>query len=93
MRSLAAEWQCDASNATWIIDRLERLHLAERRGVPDDRRVKVVVLTAKGAKLKAELMDEFLTPPPDLLTLDRATLDALDRALGKLAPRPHPRER
>lgn len=93
MRSLAAEWQCDASNATWIVDRLERLHLAERRGVPDDRRVKVVVLTAKGAKMKAELMDEFLTPPTDLLTLDRATLDALDRALGKLSPRPLPDER
>ena len=23
MRSLADEWRCDASNATWIIDRLE----------------------------------------------------------------------
>src|SRR5919202_3764002 len=38
MRSLAEEWECDASNATWIVDRLERLGLAERRTVPEDRR-------------------------------------------------------
>ena len=34
MRSLAEEWECDASNATWIVDRLERLGLAERRTFP-----------------------------------------------------------
>ena len=86
MRSLADEWECDASNATWIVDRLERLHLAERRTVPHDRRVKLVVLTAKGAKVKAELMEEFHTPPAELLALDRADLEALERALEKLSP-------
>jgi DNA-binding MarR family transcriptional regulator len=84
MRSLADEWQCDASNATWIVDRLERMHLAERRSIPRDRRVKLVVLTPKGAKTKAELMEDFLTPPAELLALDRADLDALDRATEKL---------
>ena len=85
MRSLADEWECDASNATWIVDRLERLHLAERRTVPHDRRVKLVVLTAKGAKIKAELLEEFHTPPAELLALDRADLEALERAMEKLA--------
>src|SRR5919202_5128018 len=85
MRSLADEWECDASNATWIVDRLERLGLAERRTVPKDRRVKLVVLTAKGARVKAELMEEFHTPPRELLELERADLDALDRATEKLA--------
>ena len=35
MRSLADDWECDASNATWIVDRLERLGLARnvRSGV------------------------------------------------------------
>jgi hypothetical protein len=28
MKSLADEWRCDASNATWIVDRLEKLGLA-----------------------------------------------------------------
>jgi DNA-binding MarR family transcriptional regulator len=86
MRSLADEWRCDASNATAIVDRLERLHLAERRTVPQDRRVKLVVLTAKGAKVKAELVEEFHTPPAELLALDRADLEALERALEKLSP-------
>jgi DNA-binding MarR family transcriptional regulator len=85
MRSLAEEWECDASNATWIVDRLERLHLAERRTVPQDRRVKLVVLTAKGAKIKAELLEGFHTPPAALLALDRAELEALARALEKLS--------
>ena len=39
MRELAEQWECDASNATWIVDRLERFGLAERRPVPGDRRV------------------------------------------------------
>ena len=84
MRSLAEAWECDASNATWIVDRLERLHLAERRTVPHDRRVKLVVLTPKGAKTKADLLEEFHAPPADLLALDRADLEALERALKKL---------
>jgi DNA-binding MarR family transcriptional regulator len=84
MRSLADAWECDASNATWVVDRLESLGLAERRTVPEDRRVKLVVLTAKGRKTKAELMEEFLAPPSELLTLDRDDLEALHRLLAKL---------
>ena len=86
MRALATAWQCDASNATWIVDRLEKLGLAERNTVPHDRRVKLVALTPAGQKLKAELTAEFYAPPEQLLQLDRETLDQLRRALGKLAP-------
>jgi DNA-binding MarR family transcriptional regulator len=75
MGALAEDWECDASNATWIVDRLERLGLAERRTIASDRRVKLVVLTPKGARTKAEL-----------LRLDRADLEALHRALGRLPP-------
>jgi DNA-binding MarR family transcriptional regulator len=92
MRALAEEWECDASNATWIVDRLERAGLAERRSVPQDRRVKLVVLTAKGVKTKADLMAEFHTPPADLLELDRADLEALDRALLALHQTPVARD-
>src|SRR6059058_5053046 len=31
MGELAAEWRCDASTATWIVDRLEARGLARRR--------------------------------------------------------------
>ncbi len=87
MRSLAEEWECDASNATWIVDRLERFGLAERRGVPHDRRVTLVVLTARGVKTKTELMEEFLTPPSELLDMPQANLESLRRAL-EVVPRP-----
>jgi len=84
MRSLAHEWECDASNATWIVDRLERFGLAERRSPPHDRRVTLVVLTARGLKTKTELMEEFLTPPAELLAASQGDLDALRRALEVL---------
>jgi DNA-binding MarR family transcriptional regulator len=84
MRSLADEWECDASNATWIVDRVERFGLAERRTVPHDRRVKLVVLTARGVKTKAELMEEFLAPPATLLDMDPSDLDTLLSALEKV---------
>src|SRR5215813_13946511 len=45
MRSLADEWKCDPSNATWIVDRLEELGLAQRQAVLHDKRIKLVVLT------------------------------------------------
>ena len=84
MRSLADAWRCDPSNATWIIDRLETLGLAERRSVPTDRRVKLVVLTRKGEKTRAALLREFQQPPTELAALDRADLEKLVNVLRKL---------
>ena len=92
MRSLAEAWHCDASNLTWIVDRLETLGLASRKTVPNDRRVKLVVLTPKGQKTKAALMEEFHTPPPELLALDHADLEDLLRILEKLPPTKVPAE-
>src|SRR5215467_9982467 len=66
MRALAKSWGCDPSNATWIVDRLEKLGLAERRPVPHDRRVKLVVLTSKGRRTRAELTLYFHRPPPEI---------------------------
>jgi DNA-binding MarR family transcriptional regulator len=86
MRSLADEWECDPSNATWIVDHLEELGLAQRQEVLHDRRMKLVVLTRKGQKTRTELLDEFHQPPPEFAALDRADLEALERALTKLTP-------
>lgn len=88
MRSLADGWQCDPSNATFIVDRLETLGLAARRPLPRDKRVKLVVLTRKGEKTRADLLREFHEPPPELGGLDRADLEALARIVAKLAPAP-----
>jgi DNA-binding MarR family transcriptional regulator len=77
MRALAREWRCDASTATWLVDRLESKGLAERRSHETDRRVKLVVLTPKGATTRAEVLAATYTPPPELLELPRSRLTAL----------------
>ena len=86
MRSLSDEWECDPSNATWIVDHVEELGLATRQVVLHDRRVKLVVLTRKGQKTRTELLREFHQPPPEFDALDRADLELLDRVLAKLSP-------
>ena len=84
MRTLADTWGCDPSNATWIVDRLEGLGLAERRPAENDRRVKLVALTAQGERTRAELLDEFYRAPEELTALERGDLEALHRILAKL---------
>jgi DNA-binding MarR family transcriptional regulator len=84
MRDLADEWMCDASNATWIVDRLEERGLAERRTIPTDRRVKLVVLTATGDRTRREMVRTLYEPPPELLELDREELEALRDAVTRL---------
>lgn len=84
MSDLAEAWSCDASNATFIVDRLEERELAERRTVATDRRVKLVVLTARGAAIRGRILQRFFEPPPELLELSRADLEALREAAGRL---------
>ena len=84
MGDLADAWSCDASNATFIVDRLEERGLAERRTVPTDRRLKLVVLTERGAELRGLVLERFFEPPPELLELSRADLEALREAAARL---------
>jgi DNA-binding MarR family transcriptional regulator len=86
MRALARAWRCDPSNVTWMVDRLETRGLVERRMLPTDRRVKTVVLTPAGVKVKTELFERLREPPDDFLALDRPTLEALRDALARLPP-------
>jgi DNA-binding MarR family transcriptional regulator len=82
---LANAWVCDASNATWIVDRLEKAGLAERQPDPADRRVRRVALTKKGAKIKDALRAQLYDPPEELLALDRTDLERLLDAARKLS--------
>jgi DNA-binding MarR family transcriptional regulator len=84
MRTLARAWACDPSNVTWMVDRLERRGLVERRMLPSDRRVKTVALTPLGASTKADLFTRLQEPPAEFLALDRATMQALHDALARL---------
>ncbi|MBW8786292.1 MarR family winged helix-turn-helix transcriptional regulator [Rhizobium leguminosarum] len=81
--ALARQWGCDASTATWLVDRLERAGLAERVTPEHDRRVKLVQLTGKGAATKDELLVEHYRPPVELRHLSVGELEELARLLAK----------
>lgn len=87
MRALADTWRCDASTVTWIVDRLEKQGLVERQAHETDRRVKVVVLSPRGTKLRARLLDTFYEPPAVLSELSGADLNALHRVSARLRPK------
>ena len=78
---LAREWDCDPSNATFIVGRLEKAGLAQRAAHTDDRRIKLVFLTASGAALRAELQREYHHPPAEVQRLSARDLKELARIL------------
>ncbi|MEM9562312.1 MAG: MarR family transcriptional regulator [Actinomycetota bacterium] len=59
MKDLAQCMDVDRSSVTLVADRLEELGLIERQPHPTDRRVKNLVLTAEGRRLK-ETIPEML---------------------------------
>jgi len=87
MGRMAELLRCDPSNVTGIVDALEDRKLAERKPSADDRRVKVVELTATGKRLRARAVEAMYKPPPwlkDLSPADqRALRDILRRAHGE----------
>lgn len=86
MSHLAGEMHCDASNITWMTDRLEQRGLVERRPDPLDRRVKQLVLTEAGRRLRRQIDRRLGTQFPGLDRLsgeERQTLAGLlTRLLG-----------
>ena len=84
MGALAQAWDCDASNVTWIVDRLEERGLVERRMDPNDRRVKAVVLTPLGLKTRTKLQRGLYEPPDYLLALENDALESLREGMSKL---------
>jgi DNA-binding MarR family transcriptional regulator len=81
---VAEACRCDASNATWLVDRLEERGLAERRTPPEDRRMRTVVLTPAGAELLEAIRARFLVPPEAILALRDDELDVIRSVFAKL---------
>src|SRR3712207_307397 len=81
MSSLAGMLFCAASNVTGFGDRLEARGLIERRPSPTDRRVKLLVLTAEGARLRESAYRQMSTPPPEIAALPLKHKQALRDAL------------
>jgi DNA-binding MarR family transcriptional regulator len=66
MHHLASLLGCDNSNVTGLVDRLEAHGLVAREPSPDDRRVKHVVLTEPGRRLRDQLLDSVAQPAAGL---------------------------
>jgi DNA-binding MarR family transcriptional regulator len=86
MGALADALHCDASNITWLVDRLEERGYVERRADPTDRRVRTVVLTPAGELVREQLQAKLYEAPPEFNRLSATDLDTLVRVLRKVAP-------
>jgi DNA-binding MarR family transcriptional regulator len=85
MSELANTLGCDASNVTGLVDRLEERGLLERRASTDDRRVKMIAVTAPGDKQRKRLNDIWHEPPASIAALPQKDLKELLRILRKAA--------
>jgi MarR family transcriptional regulator, organic hydroperoxide resistance regulator len=84
MRELAATLHCDASNITGIVDRLEARGLVERRVARTDRRVKTLVVTPEGVRLRQRLLERLSEAPPAIARLSPAEQRQLRDLLRRL---------
>lgn len=86
MSTLASALHCDNSNVTGLVDGLESQGLVERRPGEHDRRVRMLVVTERGAAVRSRLVEVMQEVPPELAALSdadqRALRDILGRALG-----------
>lgn len=62
-KELAARLRCNPSTVVDPTDRLEEAGLVVRQADPADRRVNVLVVTARGKKVRDELIDRLFEPP------------------------------
>ncbi|MFD8697339.1 MarR family winged helix-turn-helix transcriptional regulator [Kitasatospora purpeofusca] len=86
MRELAGRMNCEPSNATFVVDRLERQGLVERRPHPTDRRARQLVLTPAGTGLRERLLALLAADSPlaGLGPEQRLALqELLEHALGR----------
>jgi DNA-binding MarR family transcriptional regulator len=85
MSELAQSLFCDNSNVTGIVDRLEERGLVRREAAEGDRRVKLLVLTKDGERMRIEITKRMAEPPPPIASLSeadqRALRDILQRAV------------
>src|SRR6266480_6219978 len=85
MSDLAHALFCDNSNVTGIVDRLEQRGLVRREAAEGDRRVKLLVLTDEGERMRVEITKRMAEPPAAIASLSeedqKALRDILKRAV------------
>jgi DNA-binding MarR family transcriptional regulator len=89
MSELAKALFCDNSNVTGIVDRLEERGLVRREAAEGDRRVKLLVLTKDGERMRIEITKRMAEPPAPIASLSekdqKALRDILKRAVDSLS--------
>jgi len=88
MGELAGRLHCDSSNVTGIVDRLEKRGLVERRPGEHDRRVKLLVLTEEGQRMRELFVGRMQEPAPAITALSRAEQRALRDLLRRAVEQP-----
>jgi DNA-binding MarR family transcriptional regulator len=84
-RELATRMSCEASNATFVLDRLEEQALIRRQPHPTDRRAKQIVLTSAGQRRRAEALRHLGARSP-LTPLTPSQQESLHDLLRTLLP-------
>lgn len=64
LTDLAERMRCEASNAGYVIDRMEKQGLVERHPHPSDRRAKILALTSAGETCRANVLDALSQEAP-----------------------------
>ncbi len=85
MGEVASRLHCDPSNVTGVVDRLEERGLVERRPDPADRRRRLLVPTAAGAEVRAEMVQRMVEGHPLLRALDEEEMVTMRDLLAKAA--------
>jgi DNA-binding MarR family transcriptional regulator len=84
LRDLAEAMGTDAPATTVIVNDLEEQGLVRRDPHPEDRRAKVVSLTATGKRILRTAQSVAARPPTAFEALDKDDLASLERIIARL---------
>lgn len=84
MNVLADALDCDASNITGLVDKLETRGLIRRQLDREDRRVKLIALTPAGARITTRVLARLAKPSPSITDLALPDKKALYRIVRKM---------
>lgn len=96
MSQLVARMEVDAGWVTDIVDKLEARGDVMRRPSKEDRRVKIIEVTAAGKRTWKQVQDLMYSPPPEVQELSESDLEALLRIgerISAIAQKPKPQSR
>lgn len=85
MKELAECMDFDPSYVTGVVDRLESLGLVVRQADPLDRRVKRIVLTSEGQKLKSDVPELIWAGQNTFSSLTNKEVSGLAAIVNKVA--------